>query len=558
MNPSTALARVLVDELIRGGVTEAVLSPGSRSAPLAFALHRADAEGRLRLHVRIDERTAGFLALGLAKASGRPVPVVTTSGTAAVNLHPAVVEASHSGVPLLALTADRPPELRGVGANQTIDQMRLYGDAVVLFVDVAAPGNRAGQVAAWRAVVAQALAALHGGPVHLNVPLRDPLVPERSDVWVEPLVAGFDHPPWFGQREVGEVTLLPRGPRTVVVAGDGASWAARSLAEAASWPLLAEPTSGARSGPNALATYRFLLDHLGADIERVVVFGRPTLSRPVTRLLTRDDVELVLVRGTWEAPTMGRTDVALTDSVTPGWVEKASPRAEPDEWLRRWLDADAVAQKVVADILERDVNGPVIARTVADALPPGALLVVGSSASARDLDLAEPWEEALGDTPAGHRLVVANRGASGIDGTVSTAIGAALAHGGDAFALLGDLTFLHDSTGLVIGPDEPRPDLTIVVNNDDGGGIFGQLEPGEPEHSAEFERLFGTSHGVDIASLCAATQTPHRLVTSIAELREALRARSPRGIRVVEVRTDRSLRRDLDRRLREGVADALR
>jgi 2-succinyl-5-enolpyruvyl-6-hydroxy-3-cyclohexene-1-carboxylate synthase len=549
VNPSTALATVLVDELIRGGVTEAVLSPGSRSAPLAFALHRADAEGRLRLHVRIDERTAGFLALGLAKASGRPVPVVTTSGTAAVNLHPAIVEASYSGVPLLALTADRPPELRGVGANQTIDQLRLYGDAVVLFVDVPTPDNRVGQVGQWRAVAEQALDALHHGPVHLNIPLRDPLVPDGSDEWVESWPAATVRAPSLRPSEVGEVTLLPHGPRTVVVAGDGAPSAARSVAEAASWPLLAEPTSGARNGPNALATYRLLLDVLADDIERVVVFGRPTLSRPVTRLLTDAGVEVVIVRGPGAAPTMGRTDVVLTDAVVPGWVDQAAPRAEPDVWLRRWLDADAVAQKVVTEILGTDVTGPAIARTVADELPFGGLLVVGSSASARDLDLTQPWHD--------HRLVLANRGAAGIDGTVSTAIGAALAHGGAAVALLGDLTFLHDSTGLVIGPDEPRPDLTIVVNNDDGGGIFAQLEPGAPELADRFERLFGTSHGVDIAALCAATHTTHQLVASITELRNALRL-DFRGIRVIEVRTDRRLRRDLDTRLREGVAEALR
>jgi 2-succinyl-5-enolpyruvyl-6-hydroxy-3-cyclohexene-1-carboxylate synthase len=582
VNPSTALATVLVDELVRGGVTEAVLSPGSRSAPLAFALHRADAEGRLRLHVRIDERTAGFLALGLAKASGRPVPVVTTSGTAAVNLHPAVVEAAHSAVPLLALTADRPPELRGVGANQTIDQLGLYGDAVTLFVDVPAPDDRVGQVAQWRSVAGRALAALHSGPVHLNVQLRDPLVPDGSDEWVEPLVVGVEHRPWLHQTDVLGVHLLPPGPRTVVVAGDSSPAAARWVAEAGSWPLLAEPSSGVRSGPNALATYRLLLEHLGADIERVVVFGRPTLSRPVTRLLTRADVEVVLVRGPGAAPTMGRTDVVLTEAVAPSWVGPAAPRGEPDEWLRRWLDADAVAQKVVAAILDADVSGPAIARTVAGALPPGGLLVVGSSASVRDLDLADPWDDApdfgggltpadrqpagrrpaerraAERRPAGRRLVLANRGAAGIDGTVSTAVGAALAHGGDAFALLGDLTFLHDSTGLVIGPDEPRPDLTIVVNNDDGGGIFGQLEPGEPEFAGAFERLFGTSHGVEIAAMCAATQTAHQLATSTTELAEALRPGSLRGISVVELRTDRSLRRDLDRRMREAVADAQR
>jgi 2-succinyl-5-enolpyruvyl-6-hydroxy-3-cyclohexene-1-carboxylate synthase len=555
VNPSTALAAVLVDELIRGGVTEAVLSPGSRSAPLAFALHQADAEGRLRLHVRIDERTAGFLALGLAKGSGRPVPVVTTSGTAAVNLHPAVVEASHSGVPLLALTADRPPELRGVGANQTINQVRLYGDSVVLFIDLRAPDDRAGQVEQWRGAIGEVLAALHSGPVHLNVPLRDPLVPDGSDAWVEPLAPSGERQPWLHPAPGGHVLPLPLGPRTVVIAGDAAPPAARSVAEAASWPLLAEPTSGVRSGPNALATYRLLLDQLGGDIERIIVYGRPTLSRPVTRLLTRADLDVVLVRGPGPAPTMGRTDAELTDAVSPVWSGPETPHGVPDRWLQRWLDADAVAAKVVAEILDDGVNGPTIARTVAQALPPGGLLLVGSSASARDLDLAEPWDDALG---ADGRLVLANRGASGIDGTLSTAIGAALAYGGDALAVLGDLTFLHDSTGLVIGPDEPRPDLTIVVNNDDGGGIFGQLEPGQPAFAGSFERLFGTPHGVDIASLCAATRTAHQRVTSLEELRAALRPGSQRGIRVVEVRTDRSLRRDLDRRLREAVAAALR
>jgi 2-succinyl-5-enolpyruvyl-6-hydroxy-3-cyclohexene-1-carboxylate synthase len=560
VNPSTALATVLVGELVRGGVTEAVLSPGSRSAPLAFALHGAAAEGRLRLHVRIDERTAGFLALGLAKASGRPVPVVTTSGTAAVNLHPAVVEASHSGVPLLALTADRPPELRGVGANQTIDQLGLYGTAVQLFVDLPAPDDRVGQVEQWRSVARRALAALRGGPVHLNVPLRDPLVPDGSDEWVE-LLGGGELRPWSDSSVARDVMPLPKGPRTVVVAGDGSSVAARWVAEAASWPLLAEPTSGARNGPNALAIYRLLLADLGADIERVVVFGRPTLSRPVTRLLTRADVQVVLVRGPGALPTMGRTDIVVAGAVTPAWVEQAAPRAAPDEWLQSWLDADAVAQKVVAEILDLDLTGPTVARTLADGLPPGALLVVGSSASARDLDLAAPWDDpphdANGARAASRRLVLANRGAAGIDGTVSTAIGAALAREGDAFALIGDLTFLHDSTGLVIGPDEPRPDLTIVVNNDDGGGIFGQLEPGEPELAGPFERLFGTAHGVDLAALCAATRTAHRLVTSVDELSDALRPASRRGIRVVEARTDRQLRRDLDQRMREGVAAAL-
>ncbi|MCW2614708.1 MAG: menD, partial [Frankiales bacterium] len=228
MNPSTALARVLVDELVRGGVREAVLSPGSRSAPLAFALHDADAAGRLRLHVRIDERSAAFLALGLAKASGRPVPVVTTSGTATANLHPAVLEASHSGTPLLLLTADRPPELRGTGANQTVDQLALYGDAVRLFVELGTPGERAGDNAAWRSTTCRVLSAALGelgsppGPVHLNLGLREPLTPDGDDTWLEALEGRPDGAAWTTrvppQAPAAPLDDLPA--RTVVVIGD--------------------------------------------------------------------------------------------------------------------------------------------------------------------------------------------------------------------------------------------------------------------------------------------------------------------------------------------------
>ncbi|MCY7372447.1 MAG: 2-succinyl-5-enolpyruvyl-6-hydroxy-3-cyclohexene-1-carboxylic-acid synthase, partial [Spirochaetaceae bacterium] len=491
MNPSTALATVLVDELVRQGVREAVLCPGSRNAPLSFALHDADRAGRLRLHVRIDERTAGFLALGLAKASGLPVPVVTTSGTAAVNVHPAVVEADYSGVRLVVLTADRPAEMRGTGANQSIDQVRLYGGSVRFFAELSV--EEPVGVAGWRDLVGRALVFGRDGPVHLNVAFREPLlpapaphppsaantpararvsraVPERSGV----VAAGS------GGRPPGDP--IAGGPRTVVVAGDRAAPGVRTLAQAAGWPLLAEPSSGARAGPNALGTYRLWLDSLAPEVERVVVAGRPTLSRPVTRLLAREDVEIVRLGHHLPTPAVtGTADAA---------------------WLRRWTDADRAARDAVEKVLaEESMNLPGVARVVAAAVPPDGLLVAGSSSAVRDLDLADPWDESP--------LVLANRGASGIDGTVSTAIGAALAHGGPAYALMGDLTFLHDSTGLVIGPDEPRPDLTIVVVNDDGGGLFTQLEQGAPEHAAVFERVFGTPHGANLRSLCAATGTAY-------------------------------------------------
>jgi 2-succinyl-5-enolpyruvyl-6-hydroxy-3-cyclohexene-1-carboxylate synthase len=526
VNPSTALATVVVDELVQGGVREAVLSPGSRNAPLAFALHEADRLGRLRLHVRIDERSAGFLALGLSKASGRPVPVVTTSGTAAVNLHPAVVEADYSRVRLVVLTADRPAETHGTGANQTIDQVNLYGGSVRNFGELSADD---GDEASWADAVGNALVLADDGPVHLNVAFREPLVPTAGPV-ARASVSTVLRRGATRSDDDAAAPDLDAGGCTVVVAGDQALVDARSLAEAGGWPLLAEPSSGHRAGPNALGTYRLLLEHLGGDIERVVVAGRPTLSRPVTRLLARADVEIVRLRD---------------DRRTPAVV------GDPDTgWLQRWQEADRAAREAVHDVLDAEpVSGLAVARVVAAAVPADGLLVAGSSSAIRDLDLADPWPAAP--------LVLANRGASGIDGTVSTSIGAALAHpGGPAYALIGDLTFLHDSTGLVIGPAEPRPDLTIVVVNDDGGGLFALLEQGAPEHAAVFERVFGTPHGVDLAALCAATGTPHRWVESLDDLATGL-ADVPPGLRVLEVRADRTHTRNLHALLRSAVAAAL-
>lgn len=536
MNPSTALATALVDELVRAGVREAVLCPGSRNAPLSFALHAADAAGRLRLHVRIDERTAGFLALGLAKASGGPVPVVTTSGTATANLHPAVVEADYSRVPLIVLTADRPAELRGVGANQTIDQTRLYGVSTPHFTELSVDTHP--DEVARRGAVRDALVAATGphrpGPVHLNVAFRDPLVPDLPPSAAD---TPSDTPSATAGRERsaegvrrGEDVLSGVGRRTVVVAGDGAGPYARELAEAGGWPLLAEPSSGARGGPNALAAYRLLLAHLGHEIERVVVLGRPTLSRPLTRLLARTGVEVVRLAG-------------------PARVEGAS---DP-EWLAHWQDADGRARRGVVSVLrDEPMCGLHVARTLAAAVTPDDLLVSGASSAIRDLDLADPWHEPP--------TVLANRGASGIDGTVSTAVGAALAHqrdgGGRAYALLGDLTFLHDSTGLVIGPAEPLPDLTIVVANDDGGGLFTLLEQGDPAYSAGFERVFATPHRVDLSALCAATRTPYVHAADLDDLRRALDAPTT-GVRVLEVSTDRTRTRDLHARLAAAVAGAL-
>jgi 2-succinyl-5-enolpyruvyl-6-hydroxy-3-cyclohexene-1-carboxylate synthase len=538
VNASTSVSVALAGALWREGVTDIVLSPGSRSAALAVVLHQADAEGLLRLHVRIDERTAAFLALGLAKGSHRPVAVVTTSGTAVVNLHPAVLEAHHAGVPLLVVSADRPAQLRGTGANQTTDPVQIFGPHVPC-VDVPVDGAET-VTAAVEAAVARP------GPTHLNLQFTEPLLPDRLPL---DLAGPSETAP--GRRPNARHPLarpdgsirLTRGPRTVVVAGDDAGPPARLLAEGANWPLLAEPTSGARTGSHALRTYRLLLGTaLGDRIERVVVTGHPTLSRPVTRLISRDDIEIVAVPG----PAGVVTDPGRCAHVLPAMP--VVDGADSDEWVQEWRTADrGLARRLDALVRTDPDAGPLaVAAEVAAAVTPEALLVVGSSQPIRDLDLmADPY-------PAGQRrLVVANRGLAGIDGTVSTAIGAALGRRSPrALAYLGDLTFLHDANGLVLGPDEPVPDLTIVVANDDGGAIFGTLEQGAELFADSYERVFGTPHGVDLAALCSATGTAYCRAASAGELRGLL-AEPESGIRVIEVPVSRAGRR----RLAAAVAD---
>jgi 2-succinyl-5-enolpyruvyl-6-hydroxy-3-cyclohexene-1-carboxylate synthase len=328
----------------------------------------------------------------------------------------------------------------------------------------------------------------------------------------------------------------------VVVAGDDAGPPARVLAQRAGWPLLAEPTSGSRTGENALRCYRLLLDGpLGQRIERVVVLGHPTLSRPVTRLLSRDDVEV------WSRPPAGV------------WPQRPFPvdvtfdrpevdRAADPAWLEEWRAADhdlaARLDRLLAD--EEGVTPYEVAGAVSRGVPAGGLLFVGASSPIRDLDLMVPRYDV-----GGRRKIIANRGLSGIDGTISSAIGAALGRPRSTrcLALMGDVTFVHEANGLVLGPDEPAPDLTIVVVNDDGGSIFSMLEQGAGEYADRYDRLFGTPHGVDLASLCAATRTPHWKVGSLPELEQAI-ASPNGGIEVVEVAVRRDNRRDLDARIR--------
>ena len=528
MTDSTALARSVLGHLVEQGIREIVLAPGSRNAPLAFAAYDAAQAGLVRLHTRIDERSAGFLALGLTKVNAAAA-VICTSGTAVANLHPAMLEAAHAGVNLVAVTADRPARLRGTGANQTTDQVGIFG-GLVRTVDVTS-GNY------------PELDTRLGGPgaplgavVHLNVCFDEPLTPE--DKWAPDLTPGY----WMtGPAQLLPLRSIQLGPRTVVVAGDDSGPPARQLAERANWPLLAEPTSGSRTGTHAIRTYRLLLGSgLAEEIERVVVFGHPTISRPVSGLLARDDVEVWSVpgRGVWS-----RRPYPVDQAAEHLTVEESADTA----WLDRWRDADARVSRDLDHLLaaEPGLTAYDVAGAVARALPRDGLLVVGASNPIRDLDLMVPRYEV-----GARRKTIANRGLAGIDGVVSTAIGAALGRRSDrSLALVGDVTFLHDSNGLVLGPDEPRPDLTIVVVNDDGGSIFATLEQGAQQYADRYDRLFGTPHGVDLASLCAATRTPHLQVRSRPELEQVL-ASPNGGIEVVEAVVRRDDRRALDARIR--------
>ncbi|MFL6027308.1 MAG: 2-succinyl-5-enolpyruvyl-6-hydroxy-3-cyclohexene-1-carboxylic-acid synthase [Friedmanniella sp.] len=547
MAEATRLARVLVEGLLSAGVQDVVLAPGSRSAPLAYELFEADRIGLLTLHVRIDERSAGFLALGLAKGSGLPVGVVTTSGTAVANLHPAVLEAFHSHLPLVLLTADRPAALTHTGANQTTDQAHLFGRHVRAFAAVsdaaAAPGG--GDVAGWRFELTRLLTAATGvrsrlpGPVHLDVALTEPLVPTE----VAPVPAAAEV--LVSAARGAEPIVLTGGPQTVLIAGDlpvAAGRAAAELAASAAVPLLAEPSSNARRGPAALSTYRLLLSSsLAEEVERVVVLGRPTLSRPVNRLLSRSDVELVVVSSYADWPDPGRAAALVTDAVT------FDPAGRDESWWQAWHAADQRARSELDALLAAQpyLSGPAVAAALWAELGPEDALVVGSSNPVRDLDLAP-----VSPDPA---TVYANRGLAGIDGTVSTAVGVALTRDRPTHALMGDLTLLHEAGGLVIGGAEPRPDLRIVVANDDGGSIFATLEQGQPAHMSAFERVFATPHGASFEALAAVSGTRYQQVRD-ADTLTALLAEPPVGLELVEAVVDRAHRRTLNAAISEIAA----
>jgi 2-succinyl-5-enolpyruvyl-6-hydroxy-3-cyclohexene-1-carboxylate synthase len=526
--------RAFVDELARCGITHAALSPGSRSTALVFSLAR---DGRLECSSHIDERAGGFYALGVAKATGRPAVLACTSGTAAANYAPAVIEAYEARVPLLVLTADRPPELRDVGAGQTIDQVKLYGRAAKWFLEVDEAPATEERMGFMRRLACRAFAtAVSGrpGPVHLNFALREPLVLDE-ELPREPGGGGRKgdapwtrwHPPAAQPVEVG-------GRFPVVVAGAGAGEDIARLAAAARWPLLADPLSNARRGEAAIAHYDALLrvpkwgESFTPDL--VVRVGDLPTSKPLRQWLAATQARQVAFGGAWQDPAGAVTEV---------YEGVPSLEGLDGRWLESWRTADAVAREALGGVIGGELNEPSVAVRTAAALGPGDTLFVASSMPVRDL-------ETFAVTGA---RVLSNRGANGIDGTVATALGVAAAGPGRTVLLTGDVAVVHDVGGL-LGARRLDAELTIVLINNDGGGIFNFLPvAGQQDH---FEQHVATPHGTDFAALAALAGFAHVRPETPDAFDAALSGRT-----IVEVRTERAENVALHRRAWAAVAKAV-
>lgn len=536
MSPSVqaTFCATLVDEWVRQGVQHAVVAPGSRSTPMALALA---AREEIVLHVAHDERTAAFVALGVGLASRRPAALLCTSGTAATHFHAAVVEAHLSGVPLLVLTADRPPELRDVGAPQTIDQTRLYGSAPRWFHDPGVPDDAAR--GSWRSLAQRAVAATVGpdpGPVHLNLPFREPLVgepgplPGADGVTIVALPA----PATTSVGDIVTAATSVNGQRGVIVAGAGCEHAVEdvaALAAATGWPVLADPRSGCRGLDVAVSAYDALLRHAefaAAHTPEVVVrLGEAPASKVLAQWIAGSGARVVQVTA---RPVVLDPDHRVALRIVSPIADAcralagAWTGASGTPWLARWRNADASAVRVLDDRLDAGaLTEPGVAHTVVRALPAGSSLVVSSSMPVRDVE----WY----GTRFTDVRVISNRGANGIDGVVATAIGVAAATGAPVGVLIGDVALLHDSSSLTALAGRGL-DVRIVVVDNDGGGIFSFLPQATALPGERFEQLFGTPHGTDLVALAAAHGLPASTVSTVEELAAALAEPGPRLVRV--------------------------
>lgn len=563
VEPSVAQALVMVDEVIRCGVTDVVLGVGSRSAPLALAVSAAEERGEIRLHVRVDERVAGFTALGIGKATGVPAAVITTSGTAVANLLPAVVEAHESRVPMLIVTADRPPRLRHVGANQTIDQPGIFNGFVRTAVDMDTANDGPDANRYWRStisrLVARATDSIDPGPVHLNVPFDAPLVGPELLAPLPPALAGRpDDRPWTADARLVAGMSIPLDealalldenavvpPRGLIVVGDhdddDAIDLIDELGDAVGWPVISEPSgrasgsqTGLAHGPLVCADESFIDEHVP---DLVITVGRVGLYRSLAAIIARSQMHIAVdTRAGWSDPTRSADLVLASVPLPPGSASNDST------WWTDWERADVLAAAAVETVLGSR-NGPPtgmqIARVVADAIPEDGQLFLASSSVVRHVG-----------TFAGRSLngvsVLGNRGASGIDGCVSTAWGAAVGEqaigGGPSIALLGDQAFWYDSNALAVPRSEVRPDLVFVVADNDGAGIFSTLEQGDEAFDHHFERVFGVPLGLRLQELSSAFGVSVVGIDDIDDLRTTIDERLGDGVHVIIVRTcDRTL-----------------
>jgi 2-succinyl-5-enolpyruvyl-6-hydroxy-3-cyclohexene-1-carboxylate synthase len=526
----------LVDEWIALGVRYAMLAPGSRSTPMAMALSNADL---LHLSVFHDERSAAFAALGAAKTTGLPTLVLCTSGTAAVNFHPAVVEASHAEVPMIVLTADRPPELQGLGAPQTIDQKYLYGSAVRTFIDAGVPDDDRRDE--WRNIARRAFqnaVTSRPGPVHVNLPFREPLVGSAQMVASRQPFDISNTPRVVGTEVLSRVVGRLRGKRGVIIAGERGAECddLMKLAAQLRWPVLADPLGGCRGESVSLIRHAdaWLRDSVLAgafEPQAVLRFGTLPASKVVNGWLRDAAAESTTVT---QSPFLVDPDRRTTMHVVADphlLCRDLAAIVEPvdEAWIRMWTDAESAARGVIARQLdsEHELTEPGVARTTVSAMPTGSQLVVSSSMPIRDVE----WYAGSAD----HFEILANRGANGIDGVVSTAVGVAIASGKPTGLLIGDIAFLHDANGL-IGLARRDIDLRIVVVDNAGGGIFSFLPQRSLMQNENFERLFGTPHGSNLAMLAQA----HGLRVVVARDTQGLRsALVQHGPSVVLVQSDR-------------------
>jgi 2-succinyl-5-enolpyruvyl-6-hydroxy-3-cyclohexene-1-carboxylate synthase len=570
-NGNTALASAFVEELARGGLRHAVVSPGSRSTPLAVALWR---QPEIEVSVIVDERSAAFFALGAAQATRAPVALLCTSGTAAANYHPAICEADESGLPLVVLTADRPPELRGIGAGQTIDQVKLYGESVRWFCEVGTHEADDDGLLHYRSVACRALAAARGetrpGPVHLNLPWREPLAPlpiAGAVTATDPLaLEGRDG------RPLTAVTSIDLEPSAflldemaghigdaisgVIVAGRQLDSELREplahLARASGFPILAEPTSQLRCGPHdrshVVATYDLLLrdEHFARSVvpDLVLRFGEMPTSKPLRSWLTESGADQIAIDpyGGWNEPTNRAAAVLRADptELAAGWATRLEKEERPAP--QRWLDAEQAAHKAIeASFAESEISEPALHHALGQAHHDGDLVYTASSMPIRDQEAFLPPSEI-------DALFLCNRGTNGIDGLVSSGIGAAHASGKPTTIVTGDLGLLHDIGGLAALRHVSTPVRIVVIDND-GGGIFGFLPQAETLPNAEFEALLGTPRGVSVAKAADLFSLPHRRVDALQQLPQALAA----GTGLIEVRVDRPANVALHRKLSDAV-----